>query len=96
MRTGSRNRSSIREIALGFVIAVTSLALFFLALEGALRVYHGIKRVWQARILPPVDQRALVPSDDPALIFELNPGWSDADSSVNAQGMLDEEVEVEN
>ena len=91
----SSSRFSLRETALGIVIAVASLALFFLVLEGTLRAYHAITLAWHVRSLPPVNQRALVPSSDPALIFELNPGWSNADSSINAQGMLDREIELE-
>lgn len=63
-------------------------------LEGSLRVYHGAIARREVERLPPLEQRALVPSDDPALVFGFRPGFVDGDFTVNAWGMPDDEVET--
>jgi lysophospholipase L1-like esterase len=77
----------------------TSIAISFLLslvlLEGAFRVYHLVK-VWREdRSLPPVSERAMIPSRDPELIFEWNPGWRSPGFSVNSRGMADQELALE-
>jgi lysophospholipase L1-like esterase len=69
-----------------------STLLSLAALELALRVYHRFNVPEQWRALPPVSERAMIPSLDPELIFEWNPGWKSADFSVNSLGMADREV----
>jgi O-antigen/teichoic acid export membrane protein/lysophospholipase L1-like esterase len=76
-------------------IALAAVLAFLVALEGGLRVYHATK-AWRARrALPPVRERCLIPSDDPQLLYELNPGWTDGGFSVNSHGMADRELTVE-
>jgi lysophospholipase L1-like esterase len=62
--------------------------------EAALRAYHALKQRVALQRLPPVDQRAVIPSDDPALIFEFNPGWKEGVYAVNSHGMADREVSI--
>lgn len=65
------------------------------ALEGSLRAYHWVKLRREQLALPPVTSRAMIPSPDPELIFEWNPGWSKDGFSVNSLGMADREVGLE-
>ena len=75
------------------VIAVAgSLLLGLAGVEGGLRVYYRVKRAMAERALPPVPQRCVIPSRDPELIFELNPGWANDSFRVNSLGMADDEV----
>lgn len=64
-------------------------------LEGSLHVYHRLKEWRELRALPPVETRAAIPSADPELIFEWNPGWQEPGFSVNSHGMPDREVDLE-
>lgn len=57
--------------------------------EASLRVFHARREAQEAASLPPESERALIPSRDPALVYELNPGWSDGSFSVNALGLAD-------
>jgi lysophospholipase L1-like esterase len=75
------------------VLLSTSLAL--LLAEGALRVYHALKDAREIRALPPVPERALVPSADPERLYEWNPGWSRAGFSINSLGLADDETSLE-
>ena len=96
MRGPFHHRSARRRAALlaGASIAL-SLMLSLAVLEAVLRVYHHVK-VWREnRALPPVAARAAIPSRDPELIFEMNPGWSGDGFSVNSFGMADDEVALE-
>ena len=81
------------------LLAGASVAISFLLslvlLEAAFRIYHVAKAWYEDHSLPPVEARALVPSADPDLIFEWNPGWSARGFSVNSHGMPDDEVDLE-
>jgi lysophospholipase L1-like esterase len=91
-----RHRSQTQRAALLASASVAiSLVLSLGALEGALRVYHRLKEWREQRALPPVAARAMVPSRDPELIYEWNPGWSRDGFSVNSLGMADREVTLE-
>lgn len=74
-----------------FAAAAVSLLL----LEASLRVYHALKRELEWRLLPPVAERALVPSEDPELIYEFNPGFHKPGFRINEYGMADEPVTLE-
>ncbi len=88
-------RTPQRTILLTTASVMISSLLSLGALEIALRVYHqfGVWREWRA--LPPVAERALIPSPDPELIFEWNPGWSKQAFTLNSLGMADREVALE-
>ena len=62
------------------------------AAEIGLAVYHSVQSSRSLAALPPVEQRALVPSQDPELLFEFNPGWSSDDFQVNSLGFADDET----
>ena len=79
----ARSAAGFREIAL----LLASLLVTLLLLEGALRIYHRVQSAQEQRSLPPVAQRAMIPSNDPELIYEWNPGWSEGDFAVNEHGM---------
>ncbi len=81
-----------RRQIFAFITVVGSLLLGLAGLEGGLRVYYRVKRTMAERALPPLPQRCVIPSRDPELIFELNPGWADESFRVNSLGMADEEV----
>lgn len=70
------------------------VCLGLLVLEGGLRVYHGVKRARDRDSLPPIAARALIPSADPELIYEWNPGWSEGEFTVNEHGMADVSIAV--
>ena len=86
---------SRRGLVFRITTAVATLVLApictLLLMEGALRVYHRAKLAWAKRQLPPVAQRALVPSDDPELVYEFNPGWRKDQFTINSHGMPDRE-----
>jgi lysophospholipase L1-like esterase len=84
-----------RELVVGCAIAVVSLAVLFAGIEIALQVYHILKNRSARRNMPPVSERVVVPSSDPALIFELAPGYSKDGFTVNSLGMADDEVTLE-
>jgi len=84
-------RTGLREA----VTLLLALLCALLILEGGLRVYHRAKHAYQAYTLPPVAVRALVPSADPELIYEWNPGWSKGEFSVNEYAMADRRVSLE-
>jgi lysophospholipase L1-like esterase len=84
-----------RGVLLSAALALVSVLVTLLLLEAALRVYHRAKRAYQEYALPPVSQRVAVPSADPELIFEFNPGWREDGFSVNAYGMADRPVTLE-
>jgi lysophospholipase L1-like esterase len=89
------NRSTRRATTLAAASLLLSFLLSLAALEGSLRVYHRLKEWRELRALPPVEARVLIPSSDPELIFEWNPGWKSDGFSVNSHGMPDREVSVE-
>jgi hypothetical protein len=90
--SGSARGGRLKGLAFA-TLAVALAALAVLALtEIGLRVYHWRKAARQQSALPPVAERCLVPSEDKELVFELNPGWSEAGFSVNSLGMADEEL----
>jgi hypothetical protein len=84
-----------RHALLAAASVAISLLLSLVVLEAALRVYHVAKAWREDHSLPPLAARALVPSADPDLIYEWNPGWSTNGFSVNSRGMPDDEVELE-
>jgi len=74
------------------------LLLFVLSLglaEAALRVYQRIEEWHTLQALPPVGKRAIIPSTDPELIFEWNPGWGSGAFTVNSFGMPNDEITLE-
>lgn len=85
--------SSLRVKEVG--LAGASLILMLGSLEAGLLLYHWTKVQLEIRRLPPVSARALVPSQDPELIYEFNPGFVEDGFSVNSLGMPDEEVRVD-
>ena len=95
MQTLRGDRASRVRIAQGIALAIPSFALVLLAAEGALRAYHAVKLARWTEQLPPLSERALVPSDDPLLGFEFNPGWRKDGFSINSRGMPDRERALE-
>ena len=86
---------SRREILLVSLGLLVSLLLSLGLAEAGLRVAHRLYQ-WRVRqALPPVSDRALIPSTDPELIFEWNPGWSSKTFTVNSFGMPNDEVTLE-
>jgi lysophospholipase L1-like esterase len=77
------------------ISVVATVAIVLAALEGGLRAYHWFEMFETNRRLPPVEQRCFIPSSDPELLYELNPGWRDETFSVNSHGMPDREVTKE-
>ena len=80
--------NGISKVLLGLV----SLVLVVGGLELALRGYHWVKEQRARANQPPVSARALVPSDDPELIFAWNPGFRKDAFTVNSHGMADAEI----
>lgn len=74
------------------LLATVALALPLAVAEIGLVIYHTVKNAASLAALPPVDQRAIITSDDPQLKFEFNPGWSRGDFRVNALGLADDET----
>jgi len=66
-----------------------------LAAEGLVRAGQSLKLLLYQRSLPPVARRCIVPSRDPELLYELNPGWTDGTFTVNSFGMADDPREME-
>jgi len=81
-----------RKILLTVASLTISSLLSLGLLELALRVYHRVDRSRELRALPPVETRAMIPSSDPDLLFEWNPGWSKNGFTINSLGMADREV----
>jgi lysophospholipase L1-like esterase len=78
------------------VLSLTISLLLSLALaETALRAAHYVYKWHVLHALPPVNVRALIPSRDPELIYEWNPGWRSETFSVNSFGMPNDEVTLE-
>jgi lysophospholipase L1-like esterase len=69
-----------------------SLVVGLLLTEGALRLYDAAKEWRAVQVMPPLAERAVIPSDDPELIFEWNPGWHRDGFSVNSFGMPNAEI----
>ena len=90
--THAERRGSWRLKAVVFAAAVL---LVVVAFEVALRAYHGVKDRRFRLDQPPLAERALIPSEDPELLFEWNPGFRNQRFSVNSHGMADEELEIE-
>jgi len=84
-----------RTTALSVASLLISSLLSLGVLEGSLRVYHRVKLWRERQALPPLASRAMIPSADPELLFEWNPGWSKDGFSVNSLGMPDREVALE-
>jgi len=80
------------QLAVGCGLALLSTVATLLFAEGTLRIYWLLRDAREQRALPAVEQRALVPSSDPALRWEWNPGFRRTDFSVNAFGMADDET----
>jgi len=72
---------------------VGSFAICGLAAEISLFAYHVMKTRAFVASLPEASERALVPSGDPALIVEFNPGFARDGFTINAHGMPDDPVE---
>lgn len=77
------------------LVAGCSILVVLAGIEIFLRAYHFFKTERELAGLPPLEERALIPSDDPQLVFELNPGWSRDGFSINSHGMADEELTLE-
>lgn len=75
-----------------FAVAAVTMAVVItlLGLEGVFRVYWAAKIRWTLNHLPPLRERVVIPSTDPELIYELNPGVTHGDVSINAWGMRDD------
>jgi lysophospholipase L1-like esterase len=84
-----------RKILLAGASVLISLLLSLGVLELGLRVKHRLSQWRDWRALPPVAARALIPSQDPELIFEWNPGFNRDGFSVNSFGMADREIALE-
>src|SRR5580765_4231542 len=82
------DRSRRRVFAAAAVIL--SVVLTLLGLEGAFRAYWSMKHRWMLAALPPLHERVVIPSADPELIYELNPGITHGDVSINSWGMRDD------
>jgi lysophospholipase L1-like esterase len=74
---------------------LASLLLSLGMLEGAFRVHHAVSSRAQWRALPPIASRAIIPSQDPELVFEFNPGFRQDGFTVNSRGMAGDEVTLE-
>lgn len=86
----SKQRTLLLTVASLSISTLLSLGV----LELGLRAHQQFDR-WRAwRALPPVAERALIPSQDPVLIYEWNPGWSKNGFSVNSFGMADRELSL--
>ena len=72
----ARPLRELRSRAGSAALLVVSTLFSLVCVEGALRIYHAIKLNRWIEDQPPVVERALVPSDDPELVYEFNPGWS--------------------
>jgi lysophospholipase L1-like esterase len=86
---------SRREVLLAGVSLLVSLLLSLALAEVALRVGHSVYKWHVLHALPPVDARALIPSKDPELIYEWNPGWRSETFAVNSFGMPNDETTLE-
>jgi lysophospholipase L1-like esterase len=86
MQTGKR------KILLACASLLISLLLSLAVLELGLRAKQRFSLWREWRALPPLAERALIPSQDPELIFEWNPGFNRDGFSVNSFGMADREV----
>jgi lysophospholipase L1-like esterase len=87
--------SRARAVSLALASLLISFLLSLGVLELALRGYHHVK-VWrERRALPPPERLAVIPSPDPVLEFEWNPGYRKDGFTVNSLGMADREVTLE-
>lgn len=86
---------SRREVLLAGVSLLVSLLLSLGLAEVGLRAAHHFYHWRVLRALPPVGARALIPSTDPELIYEWNPGWSNGTFTVNSFGMPNDEITLE-
>jgi lysophospholipase L1-like esterase len=87
---------SVRFRARVYVLAaVLVLAVCLSATEAALRVRDAVIVGRMQASLPPIAERALIPSRDPALKYELRPGYAKDGFTVNAFGMADGPVSHE-
>lgn len=77
---------------LRILLAAVAFALPLAAAEIGLLIYHAAKNAASLAARPPVEERAIVPSDDPELMFEFNPGWSRGAFRVNSLGLADDET----
>jgi lysophospholipase L1-like esterase len=80
------------------VVAAVSLLVLLLSLgfaEATLRAAHYVYKWRVLHALPPVGVRALIPSSDPELIYEWNPGWRNETFTVNSFGMPNDEIRLE-
>jgi len=86
--------SGSRRVGFAAFTLVASGLLGLVALEGGLRVYDGLNRARALRELPPVEERVMVPSPDPELIFEFRPNVDQDGFTTNSFGMPDREIPV--
>jgi lysophospholipase L1-like esterase len=84
--------STARRLLFGALTVAGSVLLFTVVLELGLRAYDLLKAGAARRALPPVAERVLVPSEDPELPYELNPGFRDNGFAVNSLGLAGEET----
>lgn len=87
----ARSRRTLFALA---TVTIT-VAVTLLGLEGAFHVYWAAKYRWALHALPPIHERVVIPSADPELIYELNPGVTHGDVSINAWGMRDDPMTLE-
>jgi lysophospholipase L1-like esterase len=90
----SRGLPGRRERLLAGASVLISFLLSLAVVEGGLRIKQRLNAWQESRQLPPISARAVIPSPDPELLFEWNPGWSRDGFSVNSLGMADDEVSV--
>ena len=83
---GHRRRPRPVVVLLAFALV---LGVSLLGAEAALRVRSAVLVARMRASLPPVSERALVPSSDPELKYELRPGYAKDGFTVNAFGMAD-------
>ena len=92
--TSSDGGRSRRLVFVLLTIAI-SVGVTLLGLEAAFRVYWAVKNRAALHNLPPLNERVLIPSEDPELTYELNPGVTRGDVSINAWGMRDDDITLE-
>jgi lysophospholipase L1-like esterase len=81
-----------RRLFFRLLLVLLPVLLIGALLEAGLMAKHAFSNWRYAESLPPVELRALIPSTDPELRVEFNPGYRSDTFSVNALGMADEEV----
>lgn len=89
---GARVERRLSALAPRLALLAFGTVLPVATAEIGLRTYHAIDDHRRLDTLPPIERRALVPSADPRLVYELNRGWTQQDFRVNAAGMVGRDV----